>query len=200
MNSTEHERPTDADPVDGQPSNADERDMHEMDDHAHGREDEADPDHGSDAVIAQLIEERDAAIGAKLRAQADFVNYQRRSVENEQRALASGMHAVVRSLLPALDNLDRALESDPGRTTVEQIRDGVRMVRGEIARALESHGITAIVPSPGDEFDPRRHEALMRQPAEGIDPDHVVTVLQVGYAMGDAILRPAKVTLAQADQ
>jgi len=149
-------------------------------------------------VVARLTSERDQAVAAKQRAQADFANFQRRAGENEQRALVGGMSMVVRALLPALDNLDRALDTDPSRTTTEQLLDGVRMVRGEIARALESHGITAIVPKPGDEFDPRQHEALMRQAAEGIEPNHVVTALQIGYAMGETILRPAKVVISPA--
>ena len=53
-----------------------------------------------------------------------------------------------------------------------------------------------IEPVVGDEFDPNRHEAVMRQPAEGIAPNHIVSVLQPGYAMGDQVLRPAKVAVA----
>jgi len=179
MTSTEHEHQHDADELDPQ-----------------SESDAVESSDGDAELIESLTAERDAAVNAKLRAQADFVNYQRRASENEQRALIGGMAAVVRTLLPALDNLDRALEMDPDRITVEQLRDGVRMVRGEISRALESHGIVVIAPDAGDEFDPRRHEALMRQPSEEIPADHVVALLQVGYAMGETILRPAKVTLA----
>jgi molecular chaperone GrpE len=72
----------------------------------------------------------------------------------------------------------------------------VRIVRDELTRALATHGVQRIHPEAGEEFDPNRHQAVLRQAAEAIEPNHIVSVLQPGYTMGELVLRPAKVTVA----
>jgi molecular chaperone GrpE len=103
---------------------------------------------------------------------------------------------VVRSLLGVLDHVDLALEQDTAQITVEQLVVGVKIVRDELARALAGHGVKRVEPVAGDEFDPSCHEAVLHQPAADVDPNHIVSVLQPGYMMGDLVLRPAKVAVA----
>jgi molecular chaperone GrpE len=148
------------------------------------------------ARIAQLGAERDEAIIARQRALADFANFQRRANESEIRAFQNGAARIIRSLLSPLDNFDLALGSGDKGGTAKQLLDGVRIVRGEIAKALSEHGVTTITPQRGEEFDPLRHEAMLRQPAADLEPGTVVQVLQPGYVMGDLVLRPAKVAVA----
>ncbi|MCA9284104.1 MAG: nucleotide exchange factor GrpE [Phycisphaerales bacterium] len=147
-------------------------------------------------LIAQLTVERDEAVAARQRALADFRNFQRRADEAEMRALTSGSARVVRSLIPALDHFDLALGQDLSTMSVQQLADGVRMVRDEISKTLETLGVARIEPKPGDDFDPTRHEAMMRQPSKDIPEGHVVATFQSGFAMGDLVLRPAKVSLS----
>jgi molecular chaperone GrpE len=147
-------------------------------------------------LVDRLEDERDEAIAARQRALADLVNYQRRALENERHARRDGRADVVRSLLPAIDNFDRALAQDTDQITVEQLCDGVRMVREELGRALESHGVRIIAPDVGAEFDPNEHRAVMRQATDAHDPNTIVSVLQVGYAMDGLILRPASVSVS----
>ncbi len=147
-------------------------------------------------LVERLEQERDEALAARQRALADFRNYQRRAVQSEQRAVQGGAAGVVRSLLAVIDHFDLALGQDTEQITVDQLLGGVRIVRDELVKALESHGVQRIDPARGDEFDPNRHEAMMKQPADDVEPNHIVCVLQLGYQMGDLVLRPAKVVVA----
>ncbi|MCZ6834597.1 MAG: nucleotide exchange factor GrpE [Planctomycetota bacterium] len=146
--------------------------------------------------IESLKQQLEEAIAARQRALADFRNYQRRSLENEQQALRTGKRNVIGSLLPVLDHFDLALNQDFEGTSIETLLNGVKIVRDEITKALQLHGVQIIEPSVGDEFDPNRHEAMLKQEAEGIEPNGIVMILQQGYAMGDVVLRPAKVAVA----
>lgn len=151
-------------------------------------------------LVNRLQDELEEANAARQRSLADLCNLQRRAAENESRALKTGAADVARSMLPVIDHLDLALDQDLEQVTVEQLADGVKLVRDELIRALASHGVARIEPAVGDPFDPNQHEAMMRQAAEGVDPDHITGVLQVGYAMGEFVLRPAKVAVAVADE
>lgn len=151
-------------------------------------------------LVEELQAQRDEAVAARQRAMADFLNYQRRARENEVRAAREGVSAVVRSLLPVLDHFDLALNQDPGQLNVEQLLDGLRIVRGELGKALQSHKVEPIEPAVGAEFNPNLHQAVMRQPTDEQEPNTVVNVLQHGYVVDDMILRPASVVVAAAPE
>ncbi|MGP1272625.1 MAG: nucleotide exchange factor GrpE [Phycisphaerales bacterium] len=131
-----------------------------------------------------------------LRAMADFQNFQRRAANNEIEARRQGVTAVVMALLPVLDNFELALQQREAGGSVEQILGGVEMVKAELFRALELQGVTRIDALPGEELDPGRHEAVSQMPIEGVEPGRVGQVFQFGYALGDRVLRPAKVVVA----
>lgn len=147
-------------------------------------------------MVRQLQSQRDEAIEGRLRALADFRNYQRRATESEHRAVQTGATRVVRAILPVLDHIDMSLSQRSDQMTLEHLLEAVRIVRDEFKKALAAQGVERIEPAKGEVFDPHRHEAVMRQPAEDAEPDTVVSTLQAGYAMGDIVLRPAKVSVA----
>ena len=149
--------------------------------------------------IEQMQARLDEAIAARQRTQADFSNYQRRAMENEQQAVVSGMVKVIQTLIPMLDHFDLALNQDLEAMNVEKLLNGVQLVRDGFTQALQSLGVEVIEPAVGEEFDPNRHEAMLRQHAEGIEPNHIVMVMQPGYLMGEMVLRPAKVAVAPAE-
>ena len=151
-------------------------------------------------LVKQLQTELDEAVEARKRALADFRNYQRRAAESEQRALHSVSARVVKAILPALDHFDLALMQNPRQMTVEQLLDAVKIVRNEFNKALAAQGVERIEPEPGEAFDPHRHEAVMRQPREGAAPNTIVSIMQAGYALGDQVLRPAKVAVAPGEE
>lgn len=128
---------------------------------------------------------------------ADFQNYQRRAANNEREARTSATVGVVQNVLPVLDHFDLALEQDPATATAEQIIGGVSMIRDEFQRVLGTFGVTKIEPVPGDEFDPSKHEAMLQQPTDEVEPGRVVKTLGAGYMLGDRVIRPAKVIIAK---
>jgi molecular chaperone GrpE len=154
-----------------------------------------------DAVFAQLEQlarERDDLRDRATRALADFQNYQRRAALNEQEARRQGLSAMVHSLLAPLDYLDLALQQDESAVSAAQLKQGVQAARDQLLHALASHGVEPIRPQPDDEFRPGRHEAMLEQPAEGVAPGHISQAFQTGYALGQRVLRPAKVAVAPA--
>jgi len=148
--------------------------------------------------IEVLQRERDEFESKYRRALADFQNYQRRAVQNEQEARLAGARSVVGSVVNVVDHFDLALQLDPAKTSAEQVIGGVRVIRDELFKALQTHGVSAIEPRVGEEFQPGRHEAVMQFAAEGVGAGCVSMVMQVGYAIGDRVLRPAKVAVAPA--
>lgn len=148
------------------------------------------------ARIERLARERDEAVSARQRALADFANFQRRSVENESRARTAGLVSLARSLMPVLDQFDLALAQDVSRLSVEQMAKSIEMMRAELQKVLEQNGIARIDPVPGSPFDPNQHDAVMRQPAAGIEPGTVSMRFQTGWRLGESVLRPAKVAVA----
>ncbi len=160
--------------------------------------------HGDDPVAAleeridALQRELDEAKSLRLRALADFQNYQRRSIQNEEEAKRQGAASVLRTVINSLDHFDQAL-AQADKLSPEQAVAGIKLIRDEIVRAIEQgHGVAVIRPNPNDEFTPGRHEALAQLPREGVAPGHIVEVYQPGYALGDRVLRAAKVIVAPA--
>src|SRR5690606_14569182 len=147
---------------------------------------EPDPDRTT-AMIDQLEAERDAYRDKYLRALADHQNAHRRALANEREAREQGIRDVVTALLAPLDHFDLALAQDPASATAEQIIAGVRVIRDEIMRVLQSYGVGTIVPERGDEFVPTRHEAILLQPADDVPPGHIVGMLQPGYTLGERV-------------
>ena len=142
--------------------------------------------------LAILATERDEYLALAQRTQADFENYRKRVARESAAALQRGVAKLAKELLPALDNLDRALdaaaEDDP-------LLDGVRLVRGELSAGLGRLGIESFG-AAGDTFDPVEHEAVAQQPVEGALSGSVVEVYQPGYRLGASVIRPARVLVA----
>lgn len=145
------------------------------------------------------------------RTKADFENYRRRSARDAAAAQERGVAKLARELLPAVDNLDRALEATqsaappvgvPAPTPAPQasadagmLVAGIKLVHAEVLAALSRVGIEPFSPE-GECFDPQHHEAVAQQPVPGAPAGTVVEVYQRGYRLGDTVLRPARVLVA----
>ncbi len=152
------------------------------------------------AELEKLRAERDEHNQRYLRTLADFQNYQRRALQNEQTAKVEGMTKAVERIFGVLDHFDLALNQDTSKASAEQIVQGVKLIRDEFSRVLASLGVGLINPKPNDEFVPGRHEAVMQQPAEGVEPGRVVACFQPGYTLmsgtTERVLRAAKVSVS----
>lgn len=134
-----------------------------------------------------------------LRSLADFQNYQRRALANERQARDEGAASVLERLLPVLDNLDRVLSPDVVSMSIEQVVEGVRVTRDEMLRVLSNLGMQKLEVAPGQEFIPGRHEAMLQQPSADVEPGRIVAQFTPGYALGDRVLRPVKVSVAPSE-
>ena len=132
-----------------------------------------------------------------LRAAAELENVRKRARRDVAVAESRGVGRLVRELLPALDNLDRALAAAEGQpeNADHHLTDGIRLVQREMHAALQRAGIVQDDPS-GEAFDPHRHEAVAQQAAADAQTGTIIEVYSPGYLLGDDVLRAAKVVVA----
>mgnify|MGYP003386448145 CR=1 FL=1 len=148
--------------------------------------------------LARVSGERDTAQGAWKQTAADFANSSRRAVSNERVAKEMGIRSVLLNIIPVVDHFDLALMQDSSKVTAQQVISGVTMIKDELVKALMTQGVGIIKPGPNDEYDPHVHEAIMHQPAEGVEPGRVVATFRIGYTVNDVLVRPAQVAVAPA--
>jgi molecular chaperone GrpE len=147
-----------------------------------------------EARLADTEAKRDEYLELAQRVQADFENYRKRAAREQERLVAHAHERLVRELLPVLDDLERALEAAERHEEATLI-DGVRLVERSLRSALEKEGVREI--ETDGAFDPHVHEALLAQAREGAEPGSVVEVVQRGYRMGNKVVRPARVIVAE---
>ena len=143
------------------------------------------------AALELAVKQRDELKDSLLRAQADFQNFKRRN----QTARSDGYEDGVReaAMLPAIDNLERAQEAAEKVEGGEALVEGLRMTLNALTEGLKRFGFEEI-PALGEEFDPEKHNAVMREAGE--DPGKVLEVFQKGYRVKDKIIRYAMVKVA----
>ncbi len=173
---------------------------------ADGEQPEAEPDPlegKSDEEIRELAIAAAEYLGLAQRTRADFDNFRKRSQAQAAAAKVRGGTDLARELLPAIDNVERALEHEGTALTeagdaseaAQRILTALRTAHGELVAALSRGGIERFDPL-GEAFDPTRHEAVARRPAEGQEPVAICgVVFQPGYAAGDEIIRAARVVV-----
>jgi molecular chaperone GrpE len=147
---------------------------------------------------AELRLELEAARDRLLRLYADFENFRRRAARERLEAEQYGHQNLVKDLLVAVDNLDRAIHharSNEGED-LEGLLRGVELVRRELWSALARHGVTEIE-ATGQPFDPARHEAMAQTVDDSVAANTVVEVLQKGYLLRDRLLRAARVVVSR---
>jgi molecular chaperone GrpE len=142
--------------------------------------------------LVRAAAQRDEYLALAQRTQADFENYRKRIARDLAAAQERGVAKLAKELLPALDNLDRALEAAQAD---DPLLEGVRLVRSELSAALARVGIEQFAPL-GERFDPNEHEAMAQQPVEGAQSGTVAEVFQNGYRLNGTIIRPARVLVA----
>ena len=147
-----------------------------------------------EARLSEAEAKRDEYLELAQRVQADFENFRKRAVRDQERLVAHAHERLVKELLPVLDDLERALEAAE-RHEEAQLIDGVRLVERSLRTSLEKEGLREI--ETDGAFDPHVHEALLSQAREGAEPGSVVEVVQRGYRMGDRVVRPARVIVAE---
>lgn len=152
------------------------------------------------ATLRQSLAEAEAKAEANLagwqRAQADFINYKRRTEQEREEIGQFAQASLILNLLPALDDLERALAAIPPRLTKTSWVDGIRLIWNKLQTTLKAQGLSEIE-AVGEPFDPHLHEAVRQDKGrEGV----VVAEVQKGYKFRDKILRPSKVVVGNGEQ
>ena len=147
--------------------------------------------------LTQLQKEKDDLEDKYLRSQAEMQNMQNRYNNERAQLIKYESQSLAKDVLPAMDNLERALATKVDDEASKQLKKGVQMTLDSLVKAMKDHGISEIT-AEGVKFDPNLHQAVQTVEAENDDQkDHVVRVLQKGYLYKDRTLRPAMVVVAQ---
>jgi len=135
----------------------------------------------SDSLLAERTDDLQ-------RLQAEYANYRKRVEREKAVAKQRGAESVVRELLPVWDAISQAASH-------EELTGGFRVVASEFMRLAEKVGLSSFG-AIGDEFDPELHDALMQIPSPEVEEGHLAQVIQLGFRLGDKVLRPARVAVA----
>jgi molecular chaperone GrpE len=143
--------------------------------------------------FSKLKSERDALFDRLARLQAEFDNVRKRQQKENADFRDYALTSAIRELLPILDSLDRALQTQPEG---EEFRKGVELIDRQFHDALSKLGVEPIE-AKGQPFDPNLHQAIQMVEAPDVADNHVVSELQRGYRIKERLLRPAMVTVAK---
>ncbi len=151
--------------------------------------------------VAQLESELELTKDRMLRLAADLENMRRRAQKEKNDAAQFGIKNFAHDLLSVADNFQRALETAPENVAeasseaITGVLNGIRMTEKELLTVLERNGVQRVSPA-GEPFDPNVHQAIAEVPGNGEPKGHVVDVAQVGFTIGERVLRAAMVTVS----
>ena len=128
----------------------------------------------------------------RLRMAAEMDNFKKRLQREHQEQIRYAAEKVLSDLLPALDNLDLALQYGSQNEACKDMLQGIEMTRKQLLEAVAKNGLIALG-ERGEAFDPAIHEAIGISPDESLEKNTVSQVMQRGYKLNDRTLRPAKV-------
>ncbi|NCC83623.1 MAG: nucleotide exchange factor GrpE [Clostridia bacterium] len=154
-----------------------------------------------EASLNQAMTEVDSLKESRLRLMAEYENFKRRTQKEKDHLYGESLMDVTRDWLPVLDNLERAaravdnLNSDSDEKTIQNVADGVELIRKQAVEVMEKLGVKEI-DALGKPFDPAFHEAVMRVESDELDKDTVVEVFAKGYIYGDRVIRHSVVKVA----
>jgi molecular chaperone GrpE len=131
------------------------------------------------------------------RARAELANARRRFEKERSEAGQLANITLLRRILPALDDLDRALKTMPAELRDNSWANGVSLVQRKFSNVLESEGVKPIEVKAGDTFDPQWHEAVTHEDSEQFKEGEIIAEVQKGYVVGEQVLRPSLVRVAR---
>ncbi len=131
------------------------------------------------------------------RERAAFANYRRRVEEQQEQARRELVASIARRYLEVLDDLELALKNKPTEGEGAAWAEGIELIYRKMLAVLEAEGVKPMDTHPGDPFDPRFHEAITHEPHDEHESEAIIEVVRRGYMIGDQVLRPALVRVAQ---
>jgi molecular chaperone GrpE len=148
-------------------------------------------------ALQKQLEEAQAKAAENLdgwqRAQAEFINYKNRLQRDREQDYISMKGDIIKKVLPVLDDMERALANRPDDSSWAS---GMELIVRKFQNILQGEGVKRIE-AKGQPFDPNFHEAISSEPNEDVESGHVIEVVQNGYMLGERVIRPAMVRVAQ---
>jgi len=150
-------------------------------------------------LLSEAEKQRDEYLELAQRTKADFENFRKRMSADVAAAAMRGKAELIREVVPVLDDLERAIHAaglDPEGDSDDGLAHGLLLVFRGLRETLSRNGVEPIRPQ-GERFDPQLHEALSAQPSEDAESGAVIEVMQVGYRLGEQLIRPARVVVSE---
>ena len=157
-------------------------------------EEQAEPVAPEAPTIESISAERDKLLDQLQRSVAEFQNFRRRTEQDRMRMKEFATQDVMRSVLPLIDDIHRAIANIPDDDRLSGLEEGLNAIERKFLAVLERYGVSP-VGSMGDRFDPALHEAVATD--DSGDRTFIVEVYQTGYRQGDTVLRPAMVKVGE---
>ena len=148
-----------------------------------------------DSELAEALREKEQFKRLAQRAQADLVNYRRRIEAEQESSRLRNQQRIVLRFADVIDQLETALKSDTLKDTDASWLEGITAIQKNFANAIAAEGIERFA-SVGEDFDPRKHEALKSSPSTDHKPNTVIKELRPGYLQYNEVVRPAQVEIA----
>ena len=142
--------------------------------------------------VAALEEEKVELFEKLQRVSADYANFQKRVPKQLADSIGYEKEKIIKTLLPALDNFERTLESAPAAENVDVLVKGIQIIYDQMVDVLKSHDVQEIK-ALGEQFDPMLHEAMLRKSDANEDDNVILEEYQKGYRLNGRVLRPSKV-------
>ena len=157
----------------------------------------AEAEKSTEALLEDARNKADEHWNELLRARADLENMRRRHSRDLENAHKHALDKFVNELLPICDSLELGIHaSKTEQATLETVREGMDMTLKMLLGNIGKLGLEQINPE-GEAFDPEQHQAVSMQPAEGVESNQVLTVMQKGYSFNGRVIRPAMVVVSQ---
>jgi len=150
----------------------------------------------TEVAPSELQRQRDDFYDRLLRKTAEFDNYRKRTERDRQAVTEAAAANIIQELLPLVDDLERALKVEATSEGAEAYRRGVELIHKQLSEILRKRGVRPIE-AVGADFDPHYHQAVSYEPAEGRREGEVIEEFRRGYMLGDRLLRPSMVKVAQ---
>ncbi len=155
----------------------------------------ADAEISPDSELAEALREKEQFKRLAQRAQADLVNYRRRIEGEQETSRLRNQQRIVLRFADVIDQLETALKSDTLKDADSSWLEGIMAIQRNFENAIAAEGFERFS-SVGEDFDPRRHEALLSTPSTDHEPNTVITELRPGYLQYNEVVRPAQVEIA----
>ncbi len=148
------------------------------------------------AELKKKAEERDTYLDQLLRTKAEFMNYQKRMVKENESTAQFAVQNIILDLLPELDNFDRALKLADNSKDFDKFVEGIKLIEEQLFKVLGKYGVDSIE-TVGKAFDPNLHEAVMEEENNEMPHHTIIDEFQKGFLLKERVIRPSKVKVSK---